>query len=131
MLAVNDDQWRRLYAAIGRPHLIEDPLFATMIARMQNTDAALAVLAEAMTEKTTAEWGVLFDKADIPNGPVNTIAALLEDDYLRETEFFIPTSYDGTPASIRLLAPALGEHTESVLQEAGLTREEIAQASGV
>lgn len=145
LLAVSDDQWRRLYAAIDRPHLVEDPRFATVLARSQNTDTVLAELSEAMKERTTAEWGVLLDKADIPNGPVNTIAALLEDKYLRETEFFIPmehptegamnvmaipTQYDGTPASIRMLAPTLGEHTESVLLEAGLTRAEIVRACG-
>jgi crotonobetainyl-CoA:carnitine CoA-transferase CaiB-like acyl-CoA transferase len=37
----------------------------------------------------------------------------------------IPTEYDDTPASIRRLPPVLGEHTASVLREAGLTDAEI------
>lgn len=145
LLAVTDDQWQRLYTAIARPHLIEDPRFATLNARSNNIDAVYAVLTEAMTERTTADWGAILDQADIPNGPVNTLTMLLSDEYLTETGFLqpvehptegamnmmaIPTEYDETPASIRHLPPNLGEHTETVLQEAGLAPNEIALASG-
>jgi crotonobetainyl-CoA:carnitine CoA-transferase CaiB-like acyl-CoA transferase len=144
LLAVTDDQWRRLYKAIGRPVLIEDPRFSTLSARSQNIDEVYGVLTEAMTERTTAEWSAILDAADIPNGPVNSIQNLLDDEYLAETGFFrpvehptegamtmmaVPVEFDGTPASIRSLPPTLGEHTESVLLEAGLTAKEIAQVN--
>jgi len=144
LLAVTDDQWRRLYQAIGRPALIEDPRFATLNARSKNIDAVYGVLTEAMTERTTAEWGAILDEADIPNGPVNSIQDILDDEYLAETGFFqpvehptegamtmmaVPVEYDETPASIRMLPPTLGEHTESVLLEAGLSVEEIARVN--
>jgi crotonobetainyl-CoA:carnitine CoA-transferase CaiB-like acyl-CoA transferase len=145
LMAVTDDQWRRLYVAIGRPTLIEDPRFATLNARSKNIDAVYGVLTEAMTERTTAEWITILDQADIVNGPVNTIQDLLDDEYLAETGFFqpvehptegamtmmaMPVEFDGTPTSIRSLPPTLGEHTESVLLEAGLSAEEIARARG-
>jgi crotonobetainyl-CoA:carnitine CoA-transferase CaiB-like acyl-CoA transferase len=145
LMAVTDDQWRRLYVAIGRPALIEDPRFATLSARSKNIDAVYGVLTEAMTERTTAEWVTILDEADIVNGPVNTIQDLLDDEYLAETGFFqpvehptegamtmmaMPVEFDGTPTSIRSLPPTLGEHTESVLLEAGLSAEEIARARG-
>jgi crotonobetainyl-CoA:carnitine CoA-transferase CaiB-like acyl-CoA transferase len=145
VIAVTDEQWRRLFAAIGRPALIEDERFATISARARNIDAVYAVLTEAMPERTTAEWGAILDAADIPNGAVNRLEDLLADEYLQETEFFqpvehptegpmttlaIPVEFDGTPASIRTLPPQLGEHTASVLREAGLTEAEIADAQG-
>lgn len=145
LMAVTDDQWRRLYVAIGRPTLIEDPRFATLNARSKNIDAVYGVLTEAMTERTTAEWITILDQADIVNGRVNTIQDLLDDEYLAETGFFqpvehptegamtmmaMPVEFDGTPTSIRSLPPTLGEHTESVLLEAGLGAEEIARARG-
>jgi len=145
VIAVTDEQWRRLFAAIGRPALIEDERFTTISARARNIDAVYAVLTEAMPERTTAEWGVILDAADIPNGAVNSLEGLLANEYLRETGFFqpvehptegpmatlaIPVEFDGTPASIRALPPKLGEHTEAVLREAGLTEAEIAAAQG-
>jgi crotonobetainyl-CoA:carnitine CoA-transferase CaiB-like acyl-CoA transferase len=141
VIAVTDDQWRRLFAAIGRPALIDDERFATISARAENIDAVYAILTEAMPERPTAKWCAILDAADIPNGAVNTLEDLLEDKYLQETGFFqpiehstegpmitpaIPVEFDGTPASIRALAPKLGEHTEAVLREAGLTECEIA-----
>ncbi|MBV9248198.1 MAG: CoA transferase [Acetobacteraceae bacterium] len=145
VIAATDDQWRRLFAAIGRAELIDDERFATLAARAQHIDTVYAVLTEAMTERTTAEWVTLLDKADIPNGPVNTLADILADPYLQETRFFqavehhtegamtmmaVPVEYERTPASIRRLPPKLGEHTESVLRELGLTEAEISAATG-
>jgi len=145
VIAVTDDQWRRLFAAIGRPALIADERFATISARARNIDAVYAALTEAMPERTTAEWGAILDAADIPNGAVNTLEGMLVDEYLQHTAFFqpiehptdgpmttlaIPVEFDGTPASIRALPPKLGEHTEPVLRDAGLSRAEIAAAQG-
>lgn len=145
LLAVADDQWRRLFAAIGRPELIEDERFATLNARTRHVDAVLAVLGEALSRHTTAEWGCILDAADIPNGAANTLEGLLNDAYLEETGFFqpvehptegkmttmaIPVEFDGTPASIRSLPPKLGEHTEAVLSEIGLSAAEITAARG-
>lgn len=141
VIAVTDDQWRRLFAAIGRPALIEDERFATLSARARHIDAVYAVLTEAMPERTTAEWGATLDAADIPNGAASTLEELLADDYLAETSFFqpvehptegpmttlaIPVEFDATPASIRTPVPKLGEHTAAVLRHAGLTDVEIA-----
>jgi crotonobetainyl-CoA:carnitine CoA-transferase CaiB-like acyl-CoA transferase len=38
----------------------------------------------------------------------------------------IPVEYSGTPASIRRLAPGLGEHTAEVLAEIGLDADAVA-----
>ncbi len=145
LLAVTDDQWRRLFAAVGRPELIEDERFATLSARTRHVDAVLTVLGEALPRRTTAEWSRILDAADIPNGAANTLEGLLSDPYLEETGFFqpvehptegkmtmmaIPVEFDGTPATIRSLPPKLGEHTEALLSEVGLSAAEAAAARG-
>ena len=138
-------QWGRLYALFGQPELIDDPRFATGTARAKNIVAAYAIVTEGMKQKTNAEWLVLMKEADLPHGPANSLEELRRDPYLNEIDFFkavdhptegkmtvlgIPVSYYGTPASIRRLAPRLGQHTQEVLAEAGLSAAEIAAATG-
>lgn len=135
VLAVTDEQWRRLFAAMDQPALIEDPRFATLPARAANIDAVYDVVRDGMRARTTAEWRVRLDAADLPNGPANTLADLLEEPYLRETGFFtthahategtvvttaVPVTFSDAPASVRRLAPTLGADTADVLREAGL-----------
>ena len=50
VIAVSDAHWSRLFDAMGRASLIDDPRFATIAARSDNVDALYAVLAEGMRE---------------------------------------------------------------------------------
>jgi crotonobetainyl-CoA:carnitine CoA-transferase CaiB-like acyl-CoA transferase len=137
-------QWSRLYALFGQPELANDPRFATGTARAQNIEAAYAIVTEGMKQRTNAEWLVLMKEADLPHGPANSLEDLTKDAYLNEIDFFrkmehptegkmtmlgIPVTYYGTPATIRRLAPRLGEHTREVLAEAGLSAAEIEAAT--
>jgi formyl-CoA transferase len=145
MLAVSDEQWRRVFEVIGRPELASDARFAKLEARTHHIDALYAILAARLKEKTSAEWQRLFDAADLPNGRVNTFAAMADDTYLRQTGFFrrydhpsegalvtteIPTHFGRTPGSIRRVPPQLGEHTHVVLGELGYSGAEIEAMSG-
>ncbi len=145
VIAVSDAHWSRLFAAMGRVSLIQDPRFATIAARSANVDALYAVLTDGMRERDTAEWLATLRELDIPCGVANTLDDLLDDEYLRETHFFqkaqhpldgdvtitaIPARFSASPASVRRLWPALGEHTEAVLREAGYDDGAIAAITG-
>ena len=54
VLAVNDEQWKRLLPAIGRPELVDDERFRTVDARTRHIDTLYGVVAEQMKLKTTA-----------------------------------------------------------------------------
>ncbi len=142
VIAVSDAHWRRLFEAMGRAALIDDPRFATIAARSDNVDELYAVLTEGMRERATAEWLTILGALDIPCGPVNTLADLLQDEYLRETEFLqhtrhpldgdvtitaIPARFSASTPSVRRLWPALGEHTQEVLRAAGYDDRDIAE----
>jgi crotonobetainyl-CoA:carnitine CoA-transferase CaiB-like acyl-CoA transferase len=145
LLATTDRQWRGLFAAIDRPELAEDPRYATIAGRTAHIDALYALLAASMKERTTAEWHTRLDAHDVPNGGVNDLQGLIADPYLQATGFFrreqhpsegamltmaIPTHFSGTPGSLRLPPPRLGEHSEEVLAGLGYSAAEIAEISG-
>jgi crotonobetainyl-CoA:carnitine CoA-transferase CaiB-like acyl-CoA transferase len=140
VIAHSDAQYARLFQAMGRPELIADPRFSSVGARAANIDAVYATLTEGMTGRTTAEWLAELRAADIPCGPVNTLADLFNDKYLRETGFFqhadhpidgpvllpaIAPTFSATPPSVDRLWPRLGEHTHAILREAGYSDAEI------
>jgi crotonobetainyl-CoA:carnitine CoA-transferase CaiB-like acyl-CoA transferase len=145
VIAVSDVHWGRLFEAMGRAALIEDPRFATIAARSDNVDALYAVLADGMRARTTAEWLSVLGALDIPCGPVNALEDLLRDAYLEETKFFqpmrhplegdvtltaIPACFSDSPPSVRSLWPALGQHTEEVLREIGCDEQQIRTIAG-
>ena len=141
VLAVNDRQWERLLTAVGRAELLKSPRFSTMTERMANINELYRILAEALEERTTGEWCELLAAADVPHGPANTLADLMRDPYLKETNYFrefdhpsegrmvmtsIPVSFSESPGDYRLPPPRLGEHTEEVLASVGIAAEAAA-----
>lgn len=142
VLAVNDDQWRRILPALGRPDLMHDEQFATTTGRVRHIDELYGIVAEQLKHKTTAEWHAIMDEADIPNGPVNSLQELLHDPYLNETGFFrhyehptegpalttsVPIYFSASPGGFRLPPPVLGQHNTDVLAEIGYSNAEISE----
>ncbi|HSV35516.1 MAG TPA: CoA transferase [Ramlibacter sp.] len=140
VLAVNDEQWKRLLPAIGRPELLDDERFATVDGRIRNIDVVYGVVSDQMKTRTTAEWRSLLNAIDIPNGPVASFQDMLADPYLNETGFFhryehptegpmlttaVPTQFSATPGGLHRPPPLLGEHNAEVLGAFGYGAREI------
>ena len=140
LLAVNDEQWRRVLTAIGRPELLDDPRFCRMTERMRNINELYGILGDAIAKQTSAYWEKAFAEADVPHGQVRELNELMRDDYLRETGFFrkvdhptegslvmtsIPVQFSASPGNVRYLPPNLGEHSLEVLSEVGYSAEQI------
>ncbi|WP_336951149.1 CoA transferase [Sphingobium aromaticivastans] len=138
VLVYNDRQWRTFFDAV-QPAWRDDPRFATLAGRVAYLDELYAKLAAILAERTTEEWIALLRPAGIPVSRVNAPEDLLTDAHLEEIGFFetvdssygpmrfpgIPTWFGKTPGRIVRGAPGLGEHTRSVLREAGIVDTDI------
>jgi crotonobetainyl-CoA:carnitine CoA-transferase CaiB-like acyl-CoA transferase len=142
VLAHTDEQWHRLLKAIGREDLVQDPRFTYLAQRAENIAILQSHLADGLAQFTTDEAFNLLDEADLPNGPVITLESMMDDTYLKDTHFFptmddphegtlhttaIPVEFSKSPGTLRNGAPLLGEHTHTLLSEAGFSNAEINQ----
>lgn len=139
-LIYNDKQWRAFFALIGRPELANDARFANQEARSRNYDVAYRLVAQEMRERTTAEWLVALEDADIPVQRMNGLEDILADPHLAAIGYFhelehpsegrirsmaVPSEWSESPPQYRRHAPRLGEHTREVLAEAGYDTAQI------
>lgn len=123
--------------AIGRPELAQDPRFATPAARKENARVLTAVLDDVFASRDLAEWRTILDGVGVTFGIVGTVDEALEDPQMQACGALVPFA-DGkgltisTPFHIEGVdkvapqrAPALGQHSESVLARAGYSADEI------
>ena len=135
MMVSRNEDFRRFAKFCGRPEWLEDERFATVACRSINKNAMRIAAAEAMEEKTTADWLAFFVKNDIPHGAVLTVGEAFESDQAKALGMILEmTAQDGTdisvprfpwrfgrtPAQVRYPPPQIGEHTEEILTEIGL-----------
>lgn len=139
--AGNDALWAKFCQTAGLESLITDERFVTNPLRNKHYDALRPLVAAAVLEKTTEEWMALLDAAGVPNGPINTIDKVVENEQVLAREMIvevehpvagklrmpgIPIKLSETPGSIRMPAPVLGQHTVDIMEELlGLSDEEI------
>lgn len=138
----NEEQWKELCTIIGREELVDDPRFRTNSERIkeENRKQLIELISSALKERGVSDWLKLLWEKGIPAGKVNKIEELREDKHLRERGVFVNVKHpvlgyieivapipklSETPGSVRMPAPILGEHTEQVLLELGISREEI------
>ncbi len=142
LIAGNGDSiFKRLMAAIGRDDLGQDPQLATntgRVARVAEIDAAIGAWA---AQHPVAEVLRVLAQADVPSGKAYTVADIAADPHYAARGMLLPLPQaDGstltvpgvvpklsrTPGGHRRAAPALGQDTDEVLREVGLTPEQIA-----
>lgn len=71
----NDKQFAAMAAVLDRPDLAGDPRFVTNADRVRNRPALLAELESALAGADAEHWAELLQRAGVPCGPVNDLAA--------------------------------------------------------
>jgi formyl-CoA transferase/CoA:oxalate CoA-transferase len=128
--------YKRLATALGRDDLLTDPRFATNPSRCEHREEVVRVLSEIFRQQPCEHWIALLEANDIPTCRVNTLDDILAHPQIeanglvvrRETDVHgrlgilgPPLHMSGTPTACDRLAPRLGEHTDEVLREFGLS----------
>ncbi len=137
----SDGEWRALCRALPRPDWLEDARFRTPELRQRHIDDRLAMTQAALRENGAAHWLDVLTRAGVPCAPVLTRTATLTDPQIRASGIVVETEhpaagrirqarpaarFSATPQALRTGAPALGEHTDTVLRDAGFEAAEIA-----
>ncbi len=146
----NDRQNRDFLEIIGRDDLADDPAFATNADRVMRREGFVAEVARSVKTLPRADLLEALEAAHVPAGPINQIGETFENPQVVARKLRIdlpatgakggtapgvrtPIRIDGVDAHGERAAPRLGEHSDEVLAELGLSAEEIAglKASGV
>lgn len=130
----NDAQFGRLVSVLG---LEPEARFATNADRVAQRAELVPILARSIEQRARNELLAALAVADVPAGPVNIVSEALaameaaHDGAWTQTVDGMrlapdPIRVDGQRLPLRDAPPRLGEHTDAILGEAGLSREEIA-----
>jgi formyl-CoA transferase len=146
LIAGNGDSiFKRLMAAIGRDDLANDPALADNAGRVRRVHELDAAIEAWTLRHSTAQALQVLGAAKVPAGRAYTAKDIVEDPHYRAREMVlrqhtrdghelavpgIVPKLLGSPGSIRSSAPGLGDDTNAVLAEVGLSGQDIAALRG-
>jgi formyl-CoA transferase len=135
---------QRLFQAIGKPELIDDPRFKTNSDRVANNAELDPIVGAFMAAHSQAELLEIFEAADVTVGPVADVSQLMDHPYINDRAIIVELpddEMDGTPmhnvvprlsetpAAIRTPAPDLGQHNAAIYGAIGLSADDLAALS--
>jgi formyl-CoA transferase len=130
-------QLRGFLEAIGCTHLADDARFATSAARKENAAAMVAILDEVFAQRDLPEWREILLAAGVTFGAVHSVDEASDDAQFQQIGALVPFAdgkgltisspfhLDGETKVAPRRAPAVGQHTEEVLRQAGYSAAEV------
>ena len=132
----------RIFAAVGKADMIEDPRFATNQARLDHREEIDEIIGGWIGERDRDECLAVFREAGATVAPVNDIGDIMEDPHFVEREILIETPDEDlgwlpmhnivprlseTPGGMTRPAPKLGEHTAEILDLLGYSASDVSK----
>ena len=134
--AVSDSEWQGLTRALDHPEWLDDERFKTAGGRVAYAKERLDQTADVLKTKTTEEWLERLDAEQVPCAPILPLADVITHPQIQASELLFETEhpvagkirqpraaavFGETPTTLRRPAPTLGQHTEEILAELGLS----------
>lgn len=130
--AGNDVLYQKLMDAIGGSEYIKDERFIDNPTRTKNVEELKPIIDSLTVKKTTKEWQDILDTVGVPNGPINTVDKVIEDEQVNARNMIVEVEHpvagktkvpgvaikmSETQGVIHSPAPVLGQHKDYVLKE--------------
>jgi crotonobetainyl-CoA:carnitine CoA-transferase CaiB-like acyl-CoA transferase len=138
----NDNLWRKLCSVTGLDAIVDDPKFRTNADRVKNRSETIGHVQSALAQQTAAHWNDALSRVGVPCSPINTLAQLLEHPHTQASGIIVeyehqaagrlkgvghPVLIEGARRQAGQPPPMLGQHTDGVLSEIGLSSEAIGE----
>src|SRR5882672_2705013 len=136
----NEREWARFCAdVLGRPEMATEPRFSSNPRRVEHRDALDALITAAFSGLTAEGVIARLESAQIANARMNTVQELIDHPQLSARDRWRdvasasgpmrmlkpPFNFDGMDIPMSAI-PAVGEHTDAILGELGITGATIA-----
>ena len=134
--------WEKLAITIDAKELINDKRFITNTDRMNNQDDLDGIISQFMKRYNREDLLEIFSKEGITVGPVLDISEIIEHPYVIDRQILFNHSnsefgnimmhqafprLSKTPGKVVNSAPSIGENTNDILKEIGITPSQIEQ----
>lgn len=138
--AVSDSEWKGMCAALEQPHWLDDERFSTPMGRVANAKERIDSMGDVLKSRTSADWLERLDANDVPCAPVLSRPEILENEQIKANKLISQYEHPGlgqirqprpgakfSRSDMRKepIAPALGQHSEEILRDLGLSGAEI------
>jgi len=138
----NQGTWIRLCDAMDRAEMKDDPRFSTNAKRVENLSILKVEIEKTLQQHDTEHWWNQFIKFNVPSGPIYNMKQVYEDKHVQAREMMLDIKHpslgdiknvgfgvklSGTPASVRMPPPDLGQHNQEVLESMGFKESDIAK----
>ena len=137
----NDAQFAKCAVVLGHPEWAQDARFIQNRDRVANRELVDGMVAEALKRDATDAWIARLQAAGVPCGRINSVAEALEDPQTAARCMVeavehptvgtlrmlgTPFKFSATPTAVRHAPPTLGQHTDEILSELGVSAAAIA-----